>query len=173
MKKVRAFCIGGLLGGPPTNFSIGMKQLADKLNKIEGVSATYEQNSLFPLAVISNLIAAGVAAIRYRALVIIGHSYGAQAAAWIAAALWKLGIKVSLTMIVDTVRTEGPIEPTGGDRVLYYQNVELMGGGNPDFLPGPGQAVKHKLSYGHVAMAMCDEVHNDAIARVKAITKQV
>lgn len=171
MTKVRAFCIGGLWGGPPTNFSIGMKQLADELNKIEGVSATYEQNFFFPLAVISNLISAGIAAIRYRAIVIIGHSYGAMAAAYIAAALWKLGIKVSLTMIVDTVITEGPIEPTGGDRVLYFQKVDIMGGGNPDFLPGPGQAVKHQLSYNHIAMAMCKEVHDDAYTRVKAITE--
>ncbi len=171
MKKVRAFCIGGLWGGPPTNFSLGMKQLADKLNKIEGVSATYEQNFFFPLAVISNLIAACLIAIRYRELVLIGHSYGAEAAARIAAACWKLGIKVRLTIIVDTVKTEGDIESTGGDRVLYFQRVDVMGGGDPDFIKGPGEAVKHQLAYNHVAMAMCDEVHQDAITRVKAITQ--
>lgn len=166
MTKVRAFCIGGLWGGPPTNFSIGMKQLSDELNKIPGVSSTYEQNFFFPLAVIANLIAAGIAAIRYRVLVFIGHSYGAKAAALIAAALWKLGIKVSLLMLVDTVITNGDVEATGGDRVIYFQKVDIMGGGNPAFAPGPGKTSRIELKYNHVGMAMAKEVHDDAISRV-------
>ena len=170
MKKVRAFCIGGLLGGLPFNFSIGMKQLSDKLNTIPGVSSTYEQNSLFPLAVVSGLIKAGIAAARTRELVFIGHSYGAEAASWIAAALWRLGIKVSLLVVVDTVITQDSVGATGGDRVLYYQRVDPMGGGNPPFDPGPGETSVTKLSLNHVAMAQCVQMHDDVIKRVKAIT---
>lgn len=169
MKKVRAFCIGGLLGGLPFNFSVGMKNLAHELNKIPSVSATYEQNSLFPLAVVSNLIKAGMAAIKYRELVFIGHSYGAEAASMIAGYLWKVGIRTRLLIVVDTVITQDSVPATGGDRVLWYQKVDPMGGGNPPFDPGPGETKSTRLSYNHVAMAMCNEVHKDAIARVKAI----
>lgn len=170
--KVRAFCIGGLFGGPPTNFSYGMKTLADELNKISGVSATYEQNSWFPLAVVANLTKAGIAAARYRSLVIIGHSYGAEAASWIAAALWKIGIKVSLLIVVDTVITQDSVGATGGDRVLYFQKVDPMGGGDPPFDPGPGKTDRHQLTLSHVAMALSKEVHDDAYNRTLAITQQ-
>jgi pimeloyl-ACP methyl ester carboxylesterase len=169
MAKVRAFCIGGLLGGAPFNFSIGMQQLSDKLNKIPNVSATYEQNSLLPLAVISGLIKAGIAAARTRALVIVGHSYGAEAASWIAGALYKLGIKVALLVVVDTVVTQGSIPPTGGDRILYFQKVDPMGGGRPSFDPGPGEAVVHREAVNHVAMAQLSAMHNDVITRTKAL----
>lgn len=170
MKKVRAFCIGGLLGGLPFNFSIGMRQLSDKLNTIPGVSSTYEQNSLFPLAVVWNLIQACMAAIKYREIVLIGHSYGADAASRIAGYLWKIGIKVSLLVVVDTVITQDSVPATGGDRVLYYQRVDPMGGGNPPFDKGPGETSVTKLSLNHVAMAQCVTMHDDVIKRVKAIT---
>ena len=137
MKKVRAFCIGGLFGGFPFNFSHGMQSLTAELNKIPGVSATYEQNSLFPLAVVSGLIKAGIAAAMFRELVFVGHSYGAQAASRIAGALYKVGVKVRLLVVVDTVITQDSVPATGGDRVLYFQKVDPMGGGDPPFDPGP------------------------------------
>lgn len=172
MKKVRAFCIGGLLGGLPFNFSIGMKQLADKLNAIPGVSATYEQNSLFPLAVVSNLIQAGIAAIKYREIVFIGHSYGAQAASMIAGYLWKIGIRTRILVLVDTVKTQDSVPATGGDRIIYYQRIDPMGGGNPQFDPGPGKTSVTQQSLVHVAMAQSIKMHDDVIARVKAITQE-
>jgi len=169
MAKARAFCIGGLFGGPPFNFSWGMKTLADELNKIPGVSATYEQNSFFPLAVVAGLIKAGIAAAQTRKLVFVGHSYGAEAASWIAAALWKLGIKVDLLVVVDTVITQRSVGATGGDRVLWFQKVDPMGGGSPPFDPGPGDKTVHQEAVNHVAMAQLVKMHNDVIHRVNSL----
>jgi pimeloyl-ACP methyl ester carboxylesterase len=169
-EKVRAFCVGGLMGGPPFNFSIGIKDLAEELNKNPLVSATYEENSYFPLAVVAGLIKAGISAARYRHLVFIGHSYGAEAASWIAAALWKIGIKVSLLVVVDTVITQTSIGATGGDRILWFQKVDPMGGGDPPFEPGPGRTVRTQLSMNHVTMALSTQIHSDTISRVNALT---
>lgn len=171
MTKIRMFCIRGLFGGEPFEFSHGMDTLAQQANrKFPGlVSATGEGMSLDPVwGIVGNLTQACIASHRSgRLQVLVGHSYGAYAAMVIAHNLMLHGIKTAL-LVMDDTTIDSPLVPeTGGERLLYFQKVDPMGGGNPDSVANATTPVRRiQKSMAHIQMDDDPQIHADILTEV-------
>jgi pimeloyl-ACP methyl ester carboxylesterase len=137
-KRVRAFAIRGLMGAPfprGLGYSMGMDTLTAKLNAIAGVSCTVEDHgsSLWWFSNVGELTEACRLADRSgRAIVLIGHSFGGNAALRIAARLNEGAkpVRVALVAPIDPAAQNTLAVPPNCERVLaYYQKVDPVGRG--------------------------------------------
>ncbi|MFG1360393.1 thioesterase domain-containing protein [Xanthobacter pseudotagetidis] len=159
-----------LLRGLANVFSLGMDDLAEKLNA-RGITATVHEYGAWPQ--LADQAAAASRANRNAPIIIVGHSLGADAAIEMAQRLTALGVAPRLVVTFDPVGVTS-IGPSGGRFVNYYQSNNGYG---KRLATGPG--FKGRLdnrnldasgSIDHFNIEKSPRLHSEVIAAVQAIT---
>jgi pimeloyl-ACP methyl ester carboxylesterase len=176
-RKVRAFLIYGLVGGPfpyGLGYSLGLDALRDKL-RAAGVEATTHVEGVFvPHTNVPNLARQAADAARHgRRIVLLGHSMGADAAVKIACRLADTGLVVDLLIGFDPTKFTCPDVPANVRRAicLYQQEFgDYLGRGR--FTPAKGfsgECVNERVPYGHKVMDDAPELHARVLAEVEKL----
>lgn len=180
-QRVRAFAIRGLLG---QIYSRGMNTLAATLNAISGVACSVEDHgsSFWWFSNVDRLTDACVAAHGSgRAIVLIGHSFGGNAALRIATRLNAMqpAIRVALIAPIDPAAQNTLDVAPNCERVLaYYQKVDPVGRGI--VIPAAGwtdAAWRERVAVvrrdeAHIAADDDQLIHREIAAAVAALTMQ-
>jgi len=177
IRRVRAFLIYGLVGGPfpyGVGYSLGLNVLRDKLNAA-GVEATsHVEGVLIPLANVRSLSAqAASAAAEGQKLLLLGHSLGADAAVRIARRLADEECAVDLLIGFDPTRFTCPGVPPNVRRALCFYQSELgdyLGRGR--FAPEKefsGECINERVPYRHKKMDDAPELHERVVAEAKKL----
>lgn len=111
-----------LLRGAMNVFSLGMDQIADKLER-DGIASTVANHLAW--SVLADQAAADYKSGRIRAIILVGHSLGASAVADMASRLGELGVPVKLVISLDPT---APATVSGHvDRYVNYYIANGMG----------------------------------------------
>lgn len=124
---IRAYTIRGLAG---SIFSRGMDALAAKLNAA-GVRCTVHAHGLFRLENVPRIAADALRAAKAGArVVLVGHSYGGDAALTVANRLHEERVPVPLLVAFDPTWFGAPPVPANVARAIgFYQKVDPVGRG--------------------------------------------
>jgi hypothetical protein len=176
-RRVRAFLIYGLVGGPfpyGVGYSLGLDVLRDKLNAIGIQTTTHVDGVLLPLTNVRSLTAHAAEAVRAgQRLVLLGHSLGADAAVRVASRLARREIKVDLLVGLDPTRFTCPSVPSNVRRALcFYQSEfgDYLGRGR--FSPAKefsGECVNERVPYRHKKMDDAPELHERVLAEARKL----
>ena len=166
-KKIRAFLIYGLIGGPPPyglGYSLGLDVLRDRLRAAGIDATTHVEGVLVPHTNVRNLSRQAADAARAgRKLLLLGHSMGADAAVKIAARLARENLAVDLLIGFDPTKFACPKVPSNVKRALCFHQKEagdFLGRGR--FHPAPefsGECVNERVPFRHKKMDDAPELH--------------
>lgn len=176
-RRVRAFLIYGLVGGPfpyGVGYSLGLDVLRDKLNAIGIEATTHVEGLLLPLTNVRSLSAQAARAARAgQKLLLLGHSMGADAAVKIARRLAGEELAVDLLIGLDPTKFGCPQVPVNVKRALcFYQSEfgDYLGRGR--FSPArefSGECVNERVPYRHKKMDDAPELHERVLAEAKKL----
>ena len=171
-RKVRAFLIYGLIGGPlpyGLGYSLGLDVLRDKLRARSIEATTHVEGVLIPHTNVRNLAAqAADAAKAGMKLLLLGHSMGADAAVKIACRLAEERLAVDLLIGFDPTKFACPALPPNVKRALCFHQKQLgdfLGRGK--FHPAAefrGGCVNELVPFRHKKMDDAVELHDRVIA---------
>lgn len=176
-RRVRAFLIYGLIGGPfpyGIGYSLGLDVLRDKLNA-EGVEATtHVDGVVLPLTNVRSLSAQAAEAARAgRKLLLLGHSLGADAAVRVAGRLARDGVAVDLLVGLDPTRFTCPRVPSNVRRAIcFFQNefADYLGRGRftsaEEFT---GECINERVPFRHKKMDDAPELHERVLAEARKL----
>lgn len=176
-RRVRAFLIYGLVGGPfpyGVGYSLGLDVLRDKLNAAGVGATTHVEGVLLPHTNVRGLSARAADAARAgQKLVLLGHSMGADAAVKIACRLAVEKLNVDLLIGFDPTRFTCPQVPRNVKRALcFYQNEfgDYLGRGR--FSPAKefsGECINERVPYRHKKMDDAPELHERVLAEARKL----
>lgn len=159
-----------LLRGLANVFSLGMDELAEKLNA-RGITATVHEYGVWPQ--LADQAAAESRAKRNAPIIIVGHSLGADAAIEMAQRLTALGAAPRLVVTFDPVGVTS-IGPSGGRFVNYYQSNNGYG---KRLATGPGfrgrldnRNLDGAGSIDHFNIEKSPRLHAEVISMAQALT---
>jgi pimeloyl-ACP methyl ester carboxylesterase len=180
MSKIRAFCIRGLGYFP----SGGMAKLAIRLNAIDGVAASDDTHGVFGFEHVGNLTEACRAAHGSgRRIVLIGHSFGANAACMIAARLAtgdalarQPVVPVALLAAIDpAIEVSCQVARNVGRALGWYQKVDPVGRGVIHAVPGESdehwaaRSAVERRDQPHVAIDDDPVIHAEIVKAVEEL----
>ena len=171
--RVRIILVRGKLGDVPFGFSLGMDDLARKLNAIPGVVATVENYGLF-YSMSDDIAVALQGALDggYTHVGCIGHSMGGDTVLKVAWLMLAAGYGMNLAVPVDPTPFGCPAVPRNvATAIGYYNTLPLQLGGwriraESDFR---GHIETHALAMPHVATDDFTGVHDRCVSAAKAL----
>lgn len=150
------YCIRGLLNV----FSLGMDEICDKLSKM-GYSASTHNHAVW--SSLASEAADDYKAGRKRTIILVGHSYGADAITSITQQLGTVGVPVKLAVALDCLW-----DFTANGRVDRFINIYVAGSGKPvtkgaNFKGSLQNIDVSKLQLGHLS------IHQDPKMQARVI----
>lgn len=159
-----------LLRGLANVFSLGMDDLADKLNA-RGITATVHEYGIWPQ--LADQAAAESRARGNAPIIIVGHSLGADAAIEMAQRLTALGAAPRLVVTFDPVGVTS-IGPSAGRFVNYYQSNNGYGKRLATGAGFKGRLDNRNLdasgSIDHFNIEKSPRLHAEVISMAQALT---
>lgn len=176
-RRVRAFLIYGLIGGPfpyGVGYSLGLDVLRDKLNAAGVEATTHVDGVVLPLTNVRSLTAQARDAVRTgQKLLLVGHSLGADAAVRIAGRLARDGIAVDLLIGFDPTRFTCPRVPPNVSRAIcFYQSefADYLGRGRFVSAAGfAGECINERVPYRHKKMDDAAELHDRVLEEARKL----
>jgi hypothetical protein len=176
-RRVRAFLIYGLIGGPfpyGVGYSLGLDVLRDRLDAAGVEATTHVDGVLLPLTNVRSLSAQAAEAGRAgRKLLLLGHSLGADAAVRVANRLTRDGVTVDLLFGLDPTRFTCPRVPPNVKRAICFYQTELgdyLGRGR--FVPAEefsGECINERVPYRHKKMDDAPELHARVLTEARKL----
>lgn len=162
---IHIFTIRGLAG---SIFSRGMDELAAKLAALASVTASVHAHGVFRCENVPNIARRALQAARLGArIVLVGHSYGGDAALMVAARLGAEKVSVPLLAAFDPTWFGAPPVPANVTRAIgFHQKVDPVGRGV--LRPGngfSGELVNIRHDAPHVRM------DNDPVLHARVMTE--
>lgn len=161
---LRAYAIRGLAG---TIFSRGMDTLAAKLNAA-GTACTVHAHGFLRCENVPRITADALRAVKMGArIVLVGHSYGGDAALMVARRLGGNNVPVPLLVAFDPTWFGAPPVPGNVARAIgFYQKVDPVGRGvlnpAPDF---DGELVSERHDEPHI------RIDDDPVLHARVLTE--
>jgi hypothetical protein len=172
--KAKPACVFNIRGYFGFLVSGGLPALTAKM-RAQGIEAhTVDHGFLFRGSFTHTITNAAIAAHnRGCRIVLVGHSFGGDTAAYVADALRAKGIKVELLAAIDPTNLHfpagGPFVPSNvGAAMGFHQEVDMLGRGQLRRGKGfKGPLTQERRDQAHGWMDNDPVIHNKIIARIK------